>query len=738
MGSTRVFLVEIGGDELEKVSGASSAQLIIGKVRYTIDSLLNSTYYSYMLRIAIDIGGTFTDVVAQTHVEFVSVKVLTHALHPELGALEGVERLLQTLSKGYSDITGVVHGTTLATNALIERRGARTAFVTTAGFRDVLEMRYEKRFDQYALNIEFPEPLVPRPWRLGLAERILADGTIKQAPIKEDIDRLADLLQEQRIEAVAIGFLHAYKNPDHELMVAEQLARQLDSGVTICQSAEVAGEIREFERFSTVCANAYVRPLMGRYLDQLLLQLRSKGFKGSFLMMLSDGALTTLDKAMRFPIRLVEGGPAGGVALAAHVAKETGSDKTLALDIGGTTAKICFIEKGKPKIVRRFEIAREWLGMKGSGLPVRVPTVELVEIGAGGGSIASVDTLERLRIGPRSARASPGPAAYDQGGEEATLTDAHIALGNLATEGFANGMISLKPARAQKAIAKNIQLPLAFDSVSAAAAGIVELADENLANAARVHGVEQGLDAASFDLLVSGGGGALHGVRIAEKLGMRRVVVPVNAGVGSAVGFLHSPVAFESALSILEPLAEIDTEHLADRLGRMQQKVHAIVADAVQEDELIRDTVTAELRYVGQGLELSFTLGEHDAFEQSLKTLAHDFTRRYRELHGFVLDDIAIELVTLSVNATELRATVPSVPPTSDATIQTTQLKRSIHSLKTGQVRDFAVMSRQSIGNSSISGPIVIPESQTTTLVPEGWKVKCSTHGHLILDKADT
>ena len=474
-----------------------------------------------MVRIAIDIGGTFTDVVGHSEGKFDSAKVLTQPGRPEQSALEGLKRLLQKMSLTAADITGIVHGTTLATNALIERRGARTAFVTTEGFRDVLEMRYEKRFDQYALDIEFPEPLVPRPLRLTLPERSLSDGSISKAPELADIKNLATTLQQQAVESVAIGFLHAYKNPANELRVADALRQLLDHDVTICTSADVAGEIREYERFSTVCANAYVRPLMSTYLQKLLLQLSALGFNGSFLMMLSDGSLTTLDKAMRFPIRLVEGGPAGGVALGAHVANQIGCDKLLSLDIGGTTAKICFIEDATPRTARRFEIARAWRDVKGSGLPVRVPTVELVEIGAGGGSIAHIDRLQRLRVGPRSAGAAPGPAAYGLGGSAATLTDAHIELGHITAEGFAEGMIALDTKLAHTAIADSVQRPLGFDQCAEAAAGVVELADETLANAARVHAVEQGLDITSFDLLVSGGGGGLHGARIAEKLGMR-------------------------------------------------------------------------------------------------------------------------------------------------------------------------------------------------------------------------
>ncbi|MEP3277982.1 MAG: hydantoinase/oxoprolinase family protein [Stappiaceae bacterium] len=686
-----------------------------------------------MLRVAIDIGGTFTDVVAETPDGLSSVKVLTSPQAPEEAALEGVDRLLRSLSKSPADITGVVHGTTLATNALIERRGAKTTFVTTAGFRDVLAMRYEKRFEQYALDIEMPEPVVPRPLRLALPERILADGSVLLAPQDADIDELAKVLRAQEVEAVAIGFLHAYKNPVHELHVADRLRAQLGNDVTVCLSSQVAGEIREYERFSTVCANAYVRPLMSRYLGRLLSRLQDRGFDGSFLMMLSDGGLTTLDQATRFPIRLVEGGPAGGVALAAHVAREMGSQKTLSLDIGGTTAKICFIRDGQPQTNRRFEVARAWRDIKGSGLPVKVPTVELVEIGAGGGSIATIDTLGRLRVGPKSAGSEPGPAAYDRGGEDATITDAHLCVGNLSSDGFAGGIIKLEPQRAPQAIAKHIQTPLGMDGVQPAAAGIVELADETMANAARVHGIELGLDISSFDLLVSGGGGGLHGARIADKLGIGRIIIPQNAGVGSAVGFLRSPVAFESAISVEQPLEDIDTASLLSRLEGVLDHVRDIVAQAVPVDK-IDCSVKVELRYQGQGLEIALTIEEPGRFDSEFKTLATRFEARYLTLTGYTLENIPIELVSVSVSARERLMAEPSTEV--EPTAQNSQSGiRDIYDLNAEKPVSYEVVARSQMNGQVVQGPAVVPEDQTTTLVRSGWSVRRSHLGHLIMER---
>lgn len=686
-----------------------------------------------MLRLAIDIGGTFTDVVAETLAGLFSVKVLTTPQSPELGALDGVGCLLNELNLTYSDISTVIHGTTLATNALIERKGAKTAFVTTAGFRDVLEMRYEKRFDQYALDIQMPEPLVPRPLRFCLSERILADGSVLVAPQDEEIEQLAVRLKAEEIEAVAVGFLHSYRNASHENYVSKRLRALLNDDVTICQSAEVAGEIREYERFSTVCANAYVRPVMARYLLQLQTQLQNRGFGGSLLMMLSGGGLTTLEQAVRFPIRLLESGPAGGVALAAHVAREIGSDKTLSLDIGGTTAKICFIEKGLPKTTRRFEVARAWRDVKGSGLPVRIPTVELVEIGAGGGSIASIDTLGRLKVGPESASSDPGPAAYDHGGDEATITDSHLTVGNISAEGFAGGMIKLAPERAPAAIAKHVQRPMGFDRVEPAAAGIIELADETMANAARVHGIELGLDVASFDLLVSGGGGALHAARIAEKLGIRRVIVPQNAGVGSAVGFLRSPVAFERAISVISTLDTIDVPALTKRVHQQLAYVQSIVAEAVLSKD-ITTAIQAEMRYQGQGLELFIDLPDGSDFVASLSQLEAVFVERYEALVGFTLKDIQIELASISVSAREALPPTPASEPQSVAK-QDAQT-RAIYDLKAKDHLNYAVMDRSALNGSFIEGPAVVSEPQTTTLVRPGWNVHRSDTGHLVLERS--
>ncbi|ASJ70754.1 hydantoinase B/oxoprolinase family protein [Granulosicoccus antarcticus] len=700
-----------------------------------------------MLKLAIDIGGTFTDVVAETSAGLSSIKVLTSPGSPETAAISGISELLNRLSVGFDEIDSVVHGTTLATNALIERRGAKTALITTAGFRDVLEMRNEKRFDQYELNIQMPEPLIARPLRIGIEERTLADGSILKQPNDKQIDSVCELLKQQEIEAVAIGFLHSYRNDKNEQYVASRIHEALGDRVTICQSAEVSGEIREFERFSTVCANAYVRPLMTHYLGRLESELEQRGFRGSFLIMLSDGALTTTEQAKRFPIRLVEGGPAGGVALAAFVAREIQSPKVLSLDIGGTTAKICFIENGKPQTSRRFEIARSWRDTRGSGLPVNVPTVELVEIGAGGGSIASVDSLGRLRTGPQSASSEPGPASYNRGGADPTVTDAHVVVGGIAAEGFAEGKIEIVPQCAIDALAEKIQSKADFDSVADAAAGVIELANETMANAARVHGIELGLDVSSFDLLVSGGGGGLHAARIAEKLGISRIIVPAHAGVGSAVGFLRSPIAFETAISVIETIESIDYESLDKRLHKALEYVRDVVLTAVEPDSL-ETRIVAELRYKGQGLELGIALTHETHLKTAILESEEKFKHQYQLVTGFTLNNVDVELVSLSVKASEkekianprnYESNSELVKPIVSESELERLASRDVYVQQRKGFQKTPVSPRAQLGSSLYPGPLIISEAQTTTVVPVAWTAHQSEHGHIIVEskKAD-
>ncbi|MEP0522175.1 MAG: hydantoinase/oxoprolinase family protein [Hyphomicrobiales bacterium] len=690
-----------------------------------------------MIRLSVDIGGTFTDIVLEKDGLMATHKVLSTPSSPEVGAMNGIAQILLENETELNEIRSVIHGTTLATNALIERKGAKVAFVTTAGFRDVLEMRNEKRFDQYDLGIKLPEPLVPRQLRLPLRERVLADGSVLCAPDEEQIGQLASAIEAADVEAVAIGLLHSYANPTHEVITGKRLAEVLSDHITICLSSEVSPEAREYDRFSTVCANAYVRPLMARYLTSFNQRLKEGGFSGSFLMMLSGGGVTTLEQATRSPIRLVESGPAGGVALAAYIAKEVGSNRTLALDLGGTTAKICFLQDGIPQTTRRFEVARAWQDVKGSGLPVRVPTIEMVEIGAGGGSIATVDGLSRLTVGPHSAGASPGPCSYQLGGKDATLTDAHVTLKNIDPEGFAGGSIELNPQCAEEAIQEQIAQPLGLQSLQIAAAGIIEMSDEIMANAARVHGLELGKDISEFDLIVSGGGGALHATRIAEKLSIGRIFVPENAGVGSAVGFLHAPISFEIAKSIMRPISALDTSSLAQEFRNVKEEILSIVS-AIANAGNIQISASAELRYAGQGQEVKLDIDLNRSVAQTLDELQERFHKAYERMYGFTMQELDIEFFSFSVCATapvQSYQTDGSDQANQCVTMRTNQ--RDIFDLEKDEFVAFNAIHRVELPlGKTIVGPAVIIEDQTTTMVRKGWSVQRLDSGHLMLERS--
>lgn len=690
-----------------------------------------------MNRLSVDIGGTFTDVVLDQGGQLSSHKVLTTPASPEIGAMRGVSELLASAGLSLGAVDMIVHGTTLATNALIERRGARTVFVTTAGFRDIVEMGYERRFDQYDLDLRLPEPLVPRDLRFALNERLDADGRVLRAPDPVDMRDLARVVAAARPEAVAIGLLHAYANPAHEVAMADALSEVLPEDVSICLSSEVSPEIREYERFSTVCANAYVRPLMQRYLRRFDAGLRDDGFEGAFLLMLSGGGLTTLEQACRIPIRLVESGPAGGVALAARVAQEVDASQVLALDMGGTTAKIAFVENGKPDRSRHFEVARAWRDLKGSGLPVRVPTVELVEIGAGGGSIAQRDALGRLAVGPRSAGAEPGPACYGRGGTFPTITDANLILGKLRAEGFAQGRFTLDTAMALDAMTAHVQIPLDLSSTQWAAAGVCEVGEEAMANAARVHAAERGKTLAHFHLLASGGAAPLHAVRIAEKLGISRVIIPAMAGVGSAVGFLGAPVSYEIARSVLCPLDALAGGALGDDLDRMTDEARRVVAPALGKNDTIRTDTRAELRYQGQGHAIQVPLPSRLDTKAEIAALQTAFEERYRAIYNVIMPDMRVELVSLSLTASGPDGGRVVAPLHPSGTSQATDVVQ-VFDPASGCPVPHQLFQRAGQGpGAALHGPCLVQEQQTTTHIPRGWSACVHEAGHLMLERLE-
>jgi N-methylhydantoinase A len=688
------------------------------------------------IRLAADIGGTFTDVVLETPAARFSCKVLTTPRQPELAVMEGIGRLLGESKVAPGDVGLFIHGTTLATNALIERKGARTALLTTEGFRDVLAMGYEKRFDAYDVNIEGAPELVSRPLRFTVRERIAADGSVLLPLDEAGVRSAAERMREAGVQAVAICFLHAWAHPVHERRARAILRSVIGEEVTLCVSSEVCPEMREYERFSTTAANAYVRPLMAGYLQRLEERAAQAGLACPLLLMMSGGGLTTLEQARRFPIRLVESGPAGGAILAAHVARECGLDHVLAYDMGGTTAKICLISHGEPERSRRFEVGRAWKDLKGSGLPVRIPVIELVEIGAGGGSLGRVDAMSRITVGPDSCGSEPGPACYGRGGTQPAVTDANLVLGRIDPTHFAAGRIELDRERAATALQTHVGDRLDMDPFWAAA-GMSEIVEENMANAARVHAIERGQALDDFTMIAFGGAAPLHAGRLAQKLGMRRVVVPAGAGVGSAIGFLRAPISFELVRSDLAVLRSVDPAAVQARLDAMRDAALEVVRPAAAGTAL-HEVRLAELRYAGQGHELRVRLPDRDAGpidRAALDALAERFEQAYEQVYGLRIPGSSVEVVTWSVTVST-RPPVPQPAEWAPATAERTPDRTcDVWEPRCAERRPFGSHWRFDLAPGQlVRGPALVAEEETTVVVPDGWGARVNACGHLIME----
>ena len=697
-------------------------------------------------RLAADIGGTFTDVVLDTPSGRHTAKVLTTSRAPESGVFEALDRVLEQGATAAPDVGVFVHGTTLATNALIERTGARTAFLTTRGFRDILEMGFEKRFEQYDIFMDKPEPLVPRPLRREIDERVSARGRVL---VPLDTAGVRDIAAEWKpagIEAVAVGLLHAYAYPAHERAIREILSAELPDA-TVCLSSEVCPEIREYERFSTTCANAYVRPLMSGYLLRLREGLRARGMTCPFYLMMSGGGVTTVEIAARFPVRLIESGPAGGAILAGHVARTCGLEEALSLDMGGTTAKICLIENGTPERSRTFEVARRYRDLKGSGLPVRVPVIEMVEIGAGGGSIAQVDAMNRLRVGPGSAGSEPGPACYGRGGRRATVTDANLVLGKLDPERFAGGRIGLDSERATAALARDVGHPLGLED-HWPAVGVVEVVDENMANAARVHAIERGKVIGRHTMVAFGGGAPLHAGCLARKLGIDRVVIPTGAGVGSAIGFLLAPIAYEVVRTLQVDFRDFDAGAINTMLDEMQAQATNVVRGGVASDSPLAVTRVVELRYVGQGHDLRIALDDGPLARDHGAALKARFEERYRDVYGLTIDGLDIQSVswsvTVSTEAPPASLAAARRPPFSRASkpalrsapSSSARQSRRIYDAELGEILNCPVYTRFELApGTEIAGPAVIAEDETSTYVPAGFSAALNTFEYIVMER---
>jgi N-methylhydantoinase A len=685
------------------------------------------------MRLGVDIGGTFTDVALDTGAALATAKVLTTPQAPERGVMTAIDAVLAKTGIGFAELDLVIHGTTLATNALIERKGARTALITTEGFRDSVEMGTESRFEQYDIFMEKPAPLVPRHLRFTVRERLDAKGGVRLRLDEDAIVALVPALEAAGVDSLAIGFLHSYVNPAHEL-AARAIIRRVLPDLPISLSCEVSPEAREYERMSTTCANAYVQPLMARYLGELARELARRGSRAPLFLMLSGGGVCGVETAMRFPIRLVESGPAGGAIFAAGIATAQGLDKVLSFDMGGTTAKICLIDNGVPQLGRSFEVARVYRFLKGSGLPLRIPVVEMVEIGAGGGSIAELDALGRIQVGPQSAGSEPGPACYARGGRAPTVTDADLLLGRIDGENFSGGKIRLDGSRGRDAVQDALgALGLTGEEL---ALGIAETVEENMASAARVHAIESGKQLTDRTLIAFGGAAPLHAARLAEKLDMSRVVIPNHAGVGSAVGFLRAPVAYEITRSLYQRLDTLDVAAVNACLDEMRREADAVVREG-EPGAAISETRTAFMRYAGQGHEIAVPLPDRALNDGDAERLCQSFEAGYRSLYRRTVPGAAIEALSWSVRVS---APAPkasrSTSASSDASRALDPVERTVFDHGTHGFLPYRIYRREALApGRRIDGPAVIVEDETATLVTASFAVMIGPDGAIILER---
>ena len=674
------------------------------------------------MRLAIDIGGTFTDIVLENQHQLLTKKVLTSIAQPEVAVIDGISDLLNENNINSSEIKMIIHGTTLATNAIIERKGAKTCFITTEGFRDVLDIGYESRFDQYDILIEKTMSLVPRKYRYVIEERTDVNGNQIKPINTTKFKKIIEKIKTENFESIGIGFLHSYANSKNENVLKKYILENLP-GVEVSISSDVCPEIREYERFTTTVINAYIKPLMSNYLKKLDYELKEKGFNCPLLLMTSGGTLTNVSSACKNPVRLVESGPAGGAILATSIAKDLNLNKVISFDMGGTTAKITIIEDKKAIKAREFEVHRKARFKKGSGFPLRIPVIEMVEIGAGGGSIARVNKLEQIITGPDSAGSVPGPACYSNGGTLPTITDADLVIGKINPENFAGGKIKLSKDLATNAITKNIGQKVNLDTDTAALA-ISEIVDETMSNAARVHTVEQGHETSNRTLIAFGGAAPLHVARVAEKLKVSSIIIPTNASVGSAVGFLKAPVGYEVVKSLRMLLKGFQVKKVNNLLKTMREEAEKIIENKSEKNNFIEER-SAYMRYAGQGHEIKVPIENNSLSLIDIDSIKSSFEQKYEDLYARILPNADIEILTWSLSLSiqnenpnqykELNsymnlkenASVDFVDYHSEKKIKVPYFERN--DLKPGDL---------------IKGQCIISEEQTTIIVSKNFDIK--------------
>jgi 5-oxoprolinase (ATP-hydrolysing)/N-methylhydantoinase A len=683
-------------------------------------------------RIGLDIGGTFTDVVL-VHDPSGAIrahKVLTTPRDPADGALRAVREICAAAKITLAEVGSLVHATTLVTNALIERKGARTALLTTEGFRDTLEIGKEQRYDIYDLFLQYPEPLVPRRWRVEVAERVTRDGEIRTPLVLAPVRRRVSALAAQGVESIAVTFLHAYKNSLHEQQVKALIEAEFPQ-VSVCISSEVSPEIREYERTSTTVVNAYVLPLVDRYIERIDTALIEEGFRGRFLLMLSSGTLAAPEVARRFPVRLLESGPAAGALIAGHLGREAGRQEIVAFDMGGTTAKVCLVREGRPNVAPMTEVARVHRFKPGSGLPVKTPVVDMIEIGAGGGSIAQVGPMGLLRVGPQSAGADPGPACYGLGGTEATVTDACVVLGYFDPGAFLGGVMRLDDGAARSAVTR-AGAPLGLDAVQTAW-GIFAIVCENMAQAARLYLIERGQDPRRFALMGFGGAGPATAARVARLLGMAEVFIPPASGVASAVGLLVAPSGFDFGHSFAGELDDLDWTAVQHLYTEMENEGRRMVAAAGSQIERVRVDRRAEMRYAGQFHDIETPLPA-SLPGNTAEALRSRFDAEYARLYGVTLDGYPVQALNWRVLVAAAPPGINLRMPSREGSGDPIKGRRAIYLRDVERFVDVPVYDRYSLAvGATLQGPAVVEEAEATTLFWPGDRLTVDSRQNLVI-----
>ena len=689
-----------------------------------------------LYRLGCDIGGTFTDFVLLNDRtgEIRINKCLTTPADPSDAVEQGIRELEEKVPGFVQELEEVIHGTTLVINSIIERKGAKTGLITTRGFRDVLELGREIRYAPYDIFAEFPRPLIPRRFRFEVDERVRSDGKVLRALDPDQVRSVVRRMRDMGLESIAVCLINSFENPAHELMIKEIIQEEAP-GISVSISYEVLPQIREYERTSTTATNAYVKPLTGRYLERLSRRLRSIGFQGRLFIMLSSGGITSIETAAQFPVRIIESGPTAAVISGQYYGKLFDIPEMFCFDMGGTTAKSCLIQRGEAGVVPTFEVGRVQRFMKGSGLTIQVPVVDLMEIGAGGGSIAKVSKMGTLQVGPESSGADPGPICYGRGGVDPCITDADLMLGYLDADYFLGGEMQLDKDAARRGIEEKIARPLGVPFIQAVW-GIHDLINETMAAAAKTHIAEKGGNPKVVTVSAFGGAGPVHAYGLAKKLRAPRLLVPPNAGVGSALGFFTAPRAFDMVRSHKSALDDSDFADIEQRFKEMEQEAHKALETSGKTDQ-IRFERSVDVRFVGQGSETNIPVPEGDFRDVNPDQIRKRFDQTYEKLYGRTYPDSAVEFINFKIRASlpERLLKLPKLPQSANDLKAAVKGTREAYSAVAKDFVSFTVYDRYKLAaGMAFEGPAIIEERESTLIVGEAAPVSVDEYGFLWID----